>query len=44
MFEGLFQPLHLFVILVCAALTFAPPFIAGYYLGRYVELKKWKQP
>jgi hypothetical protein len=38
MFEGLFQPLHLWLIGV--ALTVGMPFLAGYYLGRYVELKK----
>jgi hypothetical protein len=43
MSEGLFQPLHLLILLVCAGITFGTPFIAGYYLGRYVELKKWKQ-
>ena len=43
MFEGLFQPIHLLVILVCTAVSFGMPVLAGYYLGRYVELKKWKQ-
>jgi hypothetical protein len=44
MFEGLFQPLHLLIILCVAVLSYGMPFLAGYYLGRYVELKKLKRP
>ena len=44
MFDGLFQPFHLLIILFITALSFGTPFLAGYYLGRYLELKKWKQP
>jgi hypothetical protein len=40
MFEGLFQPLHLLVILFAAILVYGMPFLAGYFLGRYVERKK----
>ena len=43
MSEGFFQPLHLLLLLIFAGITFGTPFIAGYYLGRYVELKKSKQ-
>ena len=42
MFEGLFQPFHLLVILFIAVLSYGMPFVAGYYLGRYVELKRLK--
>ena len=44
MFEGLFQPFHLLIILFLAVLSYGMPFLAGYYLGRYVELKKLKRP
>jgi hypothetical protein len=44
MSEAFFQPLHLLLLLISAGITFGTPFIAGYYLGRYVERKKWKQP
>jgi len=43
MFEGLFQPFHLLIILFVAVVSYGAPFIAGYYLGRYVELKKVKK-
>lgn len=42
--EGLFQPLHLLIILFCAVFMFGMPFVAGYFLGRYVEAKKSKSP
>ena len=42
MFEGLFQPFHLLVILFIAVLSYGVPFVAGYFLGRYVEMKKLK--
>ena len=44
MFEGLFQPFHLLIILFIAVLSYGMPFLAGYYLGRYLEAKKAKQP
>ncbi len=44
MFEGLFQPLHLLIILFSAGMMFGAPFLAGFFLGRYVELKKSKRP
>ena len=43
MFEGLFQPFHLLVLLLVVVLTYGLPFVAGYFLGRYVELKKAKR-
>ncbi len=43
MFEGLFQPMHLIIILFIAALSYGVPFVAGFFLGRYVELKKSRQ-
>jgi len=42
MFEGLFQPLHLLVILFAAVVSYGIPFLAGYFFGRYVEMKKLK--
>ncbi len=42
MSEGLFQPFHLLIILFIVVLTYGMPFVAGYYLGRYVELKRSK--
>ena len=42
MFEGLFQPFHLLVLLFIAVMSYGAPFLAGYFLGRYVELKKLK--
>jgi hypothetical protein len=44
MFEGLFQPFHLLVILFIAVISYGMPFLAGYFLGRYVEAKKLKKP
>jgi hypothetical protein len=43
MLEGLFQPLHLLIILFTTVMMFGAPFLAGFYLGRYVELKKSKK-
>ncbi len=40
MLEGLFQPIHLLVILLIAVLSEGMPFLAGYFLGRYMERKK----
>ena len=42
MFEGLFQPLHVVVILLVAVLSYGMPFLAGYFLGRYLEISKLK--
>ena len=42
MFEGLFQPFHLLVLLFIAVMSYGAPFLAGYFLGRYVEMKKLK--
>ncbi len=42
--EGLFQPFHLLVILFVAVLTYGMPFLAGYFLGRYLEAKKQNRP
>jgi len=44
MSDGLFQPFHLLIILFIVVLTYGMPFLAGYYLGRYLEAKKPKQP
>jgi len=41
-FEGLFQPLHVVVILLVAVLSYGMPFLAGYFLGRYLEISKLK--
>ena len=43
MFEGLFQTMHLLVILIAVVISYGAPFLAGYYFGRYVELKKSKR-
>ena len=43
MFEGVFQPFHLLIILFVLALSYGLPFVAGHFLGRYVELKKSKR-
>ena len=43
MFEGLFQPFHLIIILFSTVMMFGAPFLAGFFLGRYVELKKSKK-
>ena len=42
MYEGIFSPLHLLIMLFSAAMVFGMPFLAGFFLGRYVELKKSK--
>jgi hypothetical protein len=42
MFEGLFQPVHLLVIIFIAVISYGVPFLAGYFFGRYVEMKKLK--
>ena len=44
MIEGLLQPRHLLVMLLVSVTSFGPPFLAGYFLGRYMELKKLKRP
>jgi hypothetical protein len=44
MLEGLFQPFHLLVILFIAVISYGMPFLAGYFLGRYVEAKKLRKP
>jgi hypothetical protein len=44
MFEGLFQPMHLIVILLITVLTWGMPFLAGFFLGRYLEIKKSRRP
>ena len=44
MYEGFFQPIHLLILLFSAVVTFGMPFLAGYFLGRYVEMKKLKKP
>jgi hypothetical protein len=43
MSEGLFSPFHLLVLLFSAVSVFGAPFLAGFFLGRYVELKKSKR-
>jgi len=42
--EGFFQPIHLLILLFSSIMVFGAPFIAGFFLGRYVELKKSKRP
>ncbi len=42
--EGFFAPLHLLVLLFSAVMVFVMPFLAGFFLGRYVEIKKSKRP
>jgi hypothetical protein len=45
MSEVFFQPFHLMIILFIAVMFFGiVPFLAGYFLGRYVEAKKPKTP
>jgi hypothetical protein len=44
MSEGMFSPLHMVLVIFIAAMTFGMPFLAGYLLGRYLEIKKSKQP
>jgi len=41
--DGIFSPVHLVIVLFVAALIYGMPFPAGYFLGRYVEMKKWKR-
>jgi hypothetical protein len=43
MYEGFFSPLHLAVVLFSAVILFGAPFLAGFFLGRHVELKKSKK-
>jgi hypothetical protein len=43
MFE-LFSPLHLLLLLFSAVMGIGIPFLAGFFLGRYVEMKKSKRP
>jgi hypothetical protein len=42
--EGFFSPLHLLILLFSTAMVFGMPFLAGFFLGRYVEMKKSKRP
>jgi hypothetical protein len=42
MSQDFFNPFHILVLLLSAAILCGGPFVAGYYLGRYVELKKSK--
>jgi hypothetical protein len=44
MFEGLFSPLHLLMALFSSLMFLGMPFLAGYFIGRYVEIKKSKRP
>ena len=44
MYEGFFSPLHLLLLIFSATMVFGMPFLAGYFLGRYLELKKSKRP
>jgi hypothetical protein len=44
MSEGLFSPLHVVILLFSAAMVFGAPFLAGFFLGRYVEIKKMRRP
>lgn len=41
--EGIFAPLHLVILLFSAVMVFGMPFLAGFFLGRYVEAKKAKR-
>ena len=41
--EGFFAPLHLVILLFSAAMVFGMPFLAGFFLGRYVEAKRAKR-
>jgi hypothetical protein len=40
----LLSPLHVLILLISAVTIFGAPFLAGFFLGRYVELRKWKRP
>jgi hypothetical protein len=42
--EGFFAPLHLVILLFSALMVFGMPFLAGFFLGRYVEIRKAKRP
>ena len=44
MLEGLFSPMHLAVILLTCVFMFGMPFLAGFFLGRYVEIKRSRKP
>ena len=35
-----FAPLHVLMLLISAVVVFGSPFLAGFFLGRYVEEKK----
>lgn len=41
---GEFSPFHWLIVLFVAVFMFGMPFIAGYFLGRYVESKKLRRP
>jgi hypothetical protein len=43
MFE-LFSSLHLLLLLFSAVMGVGMPFLAGFFLGRYVQMKKSKRP
>jgi hypothetical protein len=36
--------MHLIVILLISVLTWGMPFLAGVFLGRYLEIKKSRKP
>jgi hypothetical protein len=44
MSQDFFNPFHVLALLLSTAILCGGPFVAGYYLGRYVELKKSKGP
>ena len=41
--EGMFAPIHLLILLFSAVMVFGMPFLAGFFLGRYLEAKKSKR-
>jgi hypothetical protein len=41
---GEFSPWHFALVFFIAVMMFGMPFVAGYFVGRYVELKKLKRP
>jgi predicted Na+-dependent transporter len=41
---GEFSPWHWALVLFVTVIMFGMPFLAGYFIGRYVELKKSKRP
>jgi hypothetical protein len=43
MSQDFFNPVHLLILLFSAVMVFGAPFLAGYFLGRYVELRKSKK-